>query len=140
MAAATAAVFPRIFAEASLFSPRWTPLYTRKFASRLLPMLALAIPGVSLNIPSLGDIWESVLRAAPKNKTSHSRKRQRQMAGKALKDVHSLCKCPGCGATKRTHRICPHCLNGMPLVYSRSSELIVTDIIYRNKRNVAQRC
>lgn len=34
------------------------------------------------------------------------------MAGKALKDVNGLCKCPGCGATKRTHRLCANCLNG----------------------------
>jgi ribosomal protein L32 len=48
----------------------------------------------------------------PKNKTSHSRKRHRQMAGKALKDVNNLCKCPGCGAVKRTHRLCENCLQG----------------------------
>ncbi|GAO16237.1 hypothetical protein UVI_02000190 [Ustilaginoidea virens] len=32
------------------------------------------------------------------------------MAGKALKDVNSLCQCPGCGETKRTHRLCQRCL------------------------------
>jgi ribosomal protein L32 len=32
------------------------------------------------------------------------------MAGKALKDVTSLCKCPACGQTKRMHYLCPHCL------------------------------
>ena len=56
--------------------------------------------------------WESVLRAVPKNKVSHSKKRSRQMAGKALKDVNHLCKCPGCGETKRTHRLCQTCLEG----------------------------
>ncbi|KAH6851087.1 WD40-repeat-containing domain protein [Chaetomium sp. MPI-CAGE-AT-0009] len=37
------------------------------------------------------------------------KKRHRQMAGKALKDVNSLCKCPACGELKRMHYLCPHC-------------------------------
>lgn len=31
------------------------------------------------------------------------------MAGKALKDVNSLCKCPACGEIKRMHYLCPNC-------------------------------
>jgi ribosomal protein L32 len=31
------------------------------------------------------------------------------MAGKALKDVNSLCKCPACGEVKRMHYLCPNC-------------------------------
>lgn len=76
-------------------------------------MLAVALPGITWKLPALlDDIWESVLRAVPKNKVSHSRKRHRQMAGKALKDVNSLAKCPGCGEEKRSHRMCPNCLEG----------------------------
>ncbi|KAJ6441846.1 Meiotic recombination protein rec14 [Purpureocillium lavendulum] len=82
----------------------------RLVSPSFLPTLSIAVPGVSLNLPTLDDIWESVLRAVPKNKVSHSRKRHRQMAGKALKDVNNLCKCPGCGETKRTHRLCQRCL------------------------------
>ncbi|KAH8175562.1 WD domain, g-beta repeat domain-containing protein [Sarocladium implicatum] len=68
---------------------------------RWMPALAAATSGISLNIPSLlEDIWEGILRAVPKNKVSHSRKRHRQMAGKALKDVNHLVKCPGCGMPK----------------------------------------
>ncbi|KAL2171823.1 hypothetical protein VTG60DRAFT_1520 [Thermothelomyces hinnuleus] len=37
------------------------------------------------------------------------KKRHRQMAGKALKDVTSLCKCPACGEVKRMHYLCPNC-------------------------------
>ncbi|KAF5658902.1 meiotic recombination rec14 [Fusarium heterosporum] len=58
----------------------------RQFTQKFLPTLSIAIPGVSLNLPTIDDIWESVLRAVPKNKVSHSKKRSRQMAGKALKD------------------------------------------------------
>ncbi|KAL2221418.1 ribosomal protein L32 [Thermoascus aurantiacus ATCC 26904] len=66
---------------------------------------------LSLSLPALlSDIWESVLRAAPKKKTSHMKKRHRQMAGKALKDVKSLTTCPGCGQIKRAHVLCPDCV------------------------------
>ncbi|SPJ78416.1 related to GTP-binding protein beta subunit-like protein [Fusarium torulosum] len=61
----------------------------RQFTQKFLPTLSIAIPGVSLNLPTIDDIWESVLRAVPKNKVSHSKKRSRQMAGKALKDVNT---------------------------------------------------
>ncbi|PYH95881.1 WD domain protein [Aspergillus ellipticus CBS 707.79] len=56
----------------------------------------------SLNIPGImADLWDSVLRAVPKKKTSHMKKRHRQMAGKALKDVKSLSTCSGCGQSKQ---------------------------------------
>ena len=71
----------------------------------------------SLWIPGLlSDIWGSVLRAVPKQKTSHMKKRHRQMAGKALKDVQNLKTCPGCGNIKRTHVLCSHCVAGMCLL------------------------
>lgn len=114
MAAATGALLPRLaYSTTILSSSRWATLYTRNFTTPFLPALSVALPGVSLNIPGLlGDIWESILRAVPKKKVSHAKRRHRQMAGKALEDVNSLCKCPGCGATKRTHRLCQTCLNG----------------------------
>lgn len=31
------------------------------------------------------------------------------MAGKALKDVTELCRCPACGGVKRMHFLCPTC-------------------------------
>ena len=69
---------------------------------------------ISLNVPGfVSDIWESILRAVPKKKTSHMKKRHRQMAGKALKDVKNLRTCPGCGHMKRSHVLCPHCVEGM---------------------------
>ena len=68
---------------------------------------------ITLNIPPiLADIWEAVLRAVPKKKTSHRKKRQRFMAGKALKDVTSLNKCSACGNVKRAHLLCPYCVTG----------------------------
>ncbi|RDW76214.1 mitochondrial 54S ribosomal protein bL32m [Aspergillus mulundensis] len=68
----------------------------------------------SLNVPGiLSDIWESVLRAVPKKKTSHMKKRHRQMAGKALKDVKNLNTCPACGQIKRSHVLCHHCVESI---------------------------
>ncbi|KAL1975667.1 hypothetical protein VTN31DRAFT_4059 [Thermomyces dupontii] len=63
-----------------------------------------SIPGL------LSGLWESVLRAVPKKKTSHMKKRHRQMAGKALKDVKSLNTCPACGSIKRAHVLCSNCV------------------------------
>ncbi|MBZ6432280.1 MAG: 50S ribosomal protein L32 [Acinetobacter pittii] len=86
--------------------------------ARFLPITPIATRflqpvSISLNIPSLlSDLWDSVLRAVPKKKTSHMKKRHRQMAGKALKDVKSLNKCPGCGQIKRAHLLCPNCVKG----------------------------
>lgn len=111
---AATAFLPRVASPLSLAASRWATFYTTPYTLKFLPSLSIAIPGVTINIPGLlGDIWESVLRAVPKNKVSHSKKRSRQMAGKALKDVNHLCKCPGCGEIKRTHRLCQHCLEGM---------------------------
>ncbi|KAJ3949954.1 mitochondrial 54S ribosomal protein bL32m [Colletotrichum fioriniae] len=105
-------LFPRISAPAFAQSPRILSLYTRQVTNSFLPALSFALPAFNLNIPAwLGGIWESILRAVPKKKTSHSKKRHRQMAGKALQDVKSLCKCPGCGQIKRQHVVCPHCLS-----------------------------
>ena len=90
----------------SLFSPQ---SYTRFL---LIPLIAPL--SVCLNVPSLiSDIWESILRAVPKKKTSHMKRRHRFMAGKALKDVHSLNKCSACGNVKRAHLLCPYCVRGM---------------------------
>ncbi|KAI1909817.1 Ski complex subunit Rec14 [Ophidiomyces ophidiicola] len=66
---------------------------------------------IILGLPSLLEgLWESILRAVPKKKTSHMKKRHRQMAGKALKDMKNVTKCPGCGQPKRAHLLCPTCV------------------------------
>ena len=73
----------------------------------------LTLPSISIQIPGfLADIWEGVLRAVPKKKTSHMKKRHRQLAGKALKDVKAINTCPGCGRPKKAHHLCPYCVAG----------------------------
>jgi large subunit ribosomal protein L32 len=77
------------------------------------PFAALAIPSLSIpSFPSLGDIWDGILKAVPKKKTSYRKKRQRFMAGKGLKDVTALNTCMACGRVKRAHILCPYCVDG----------------------------
>lgn len=83
--------------------------------TRRIPLLqhlrTSLLPAAFLPIPTLiGDLWDGLLRAVPKKKTSHLKKRHRQMAGKALKDVTALNKCSACGRTKRAHVLCPYCV------------------------------
>ncbi|KAK0634559.1 hypothetical protein B0T17DRAFT_513647 [Bombardia bombarda] len=114
MASSGSSFLPR-FLPATLFSAsRTIQLNIRQLSVPFLPSLVFAVPiSFQLSLPSipglLEGIWESILRAVPKKKTSHMKKRHRQMAGKALKDVTSLCKCPACGQTKKMHYLCPTC-------------------------------
>ncbi len=90
---------------------------TALFSHRLTQSLfgfPLAIPiSIGINVPPiLSGLWESILRAVPKKKTSHRKKRQRFMAGKALKDVKAINKCSACGKVKRAHLLCPYCVAG----------------------------
>ncbi|KAE8549755.1 Ski complex subunit Rec14 [Talaromyces marneffei ATCC 18224] len=90
-------------------SQRWTTIYYQRAV--LLQGLPVLSGYIANEVPSfLAGLWESVLRAVPKKKTSHMKKRHRQMAGKALKDVKSLSKCPSCGEPKRSHVLCPTCV------------------------------
>ncbi|KAI1337674.1 hypothetical protein F5Y15DRAFT_389903 [Xylariaceae sp. FL0016] len=114
MTSAFSTLFPRLFSGTFSTALRSTVLYSQHaqqapFPS--IPSLAVAIPGIVAGIPAiLGDIWEGILRAVPKSKTSHMKKRHRQMAGKALKDATNLNKCPACGGIKKMHTLCPTCL------------------------------
>ena len=78
------------------------------------PLLStIVLPSISIQLPGfLSDIWEGVLKAVPKKKTSHSKRRHRQLAGKALKDVKSINTCSGCGRPKKSHLLCPFCVAG----------------------------
>ena len=79
-----------------------------------LPFLStIALPAISISLPGfLSDVWEGILKAVPKKKTSHMKRRHRQLAGKALKDVKEINSCPGCGRPKKAHFLCPFCVAG----------------------------
>ncbi|KAK2760958.1 hypothetical protein FQN54_002200 [Arachnomyces sp. PD_36] len=108
---------PRIFPN--LLSTSTTLSSTAGPVSRLSQLSASISPSIlgatiTLNVPSfLTDIWGSILRAVPKKKTSHMKKRHRQMAGKALKDVRNINTCSGCGKPKRAHLLCPDCVGNI---------------------------
>lgn len=108
--------------SAALYTSPWISLSSRNTPPTLLyntlhsafqsAILVPAAVRIGL-IPSiLEGLWEGILRAVPKKKTSHRKKRQRFMAGKALKDVTALNRCSACGAVKRTHLLCPTCVAG----------------------------
>ncbi|KAK4115822.1 hypothetical protein N656DRAFT_775802 [Canariomyces notabilis] len=123
--AGSGSFLPRLLPPTLLSTIR-QQIHVRQFSLPLFPSIVLAIPvGFQLGLPSipslLGDIWESILKAVPKKKTSHMKKRHRQMAGKALKDVNSLCKCPACGETKRMHYLCPHCATKLRNMMNREA-------------------
>ncbi|KAI9229026.1 MAG: hypothetical protein DHS80DRAFT_14643 [Piptocephalis tieghemiana] len=64
----------------------------------------------TLNRPSLASLlWDGLLRAVPKSKVSHSRKRMRA-SNKGLKDRQDIVTCSGCGRSKRMHHLCRWCL------------------------------
>lgn len=110
---AFAELFPLTFNAHRVLQTRTATQLPRLLSIPLLSTLSLTIPAISLNLPGLlGEIWDGLLRAVPKKKTSHMKKRHRQLAGKALKDVHSINTCPACGKPKRAHLLCPYCVEG----------------------------
>jgi large subunit ribosomal protein L32 len=107
---------PQFSTSTTSIASRTTTLRVRQLAHPLLPTLSLSPQAaIQLKIPTLlGDLWESVLRAVPKKKTSYMKKRSRFMAGKALKDVTALNRCSACGHVKKAHVLCPYCVKGRP--------------------------
>ena len=114
-------LFPESSSSTPLTRTRFVTLFSSQLSTPLYSMLPLSISAIfHVNLPSLlPGLWESVLRAVPKKKTSHMKKRHRQMAGKALKDVSALNKCSACGRVKRAHLLCPYCVQGKSCVIFR---------------------
>ena len=77
----------------------------------LLPLL-IAIdcwPNTNRTHTSEADIFSTaILWAAPKKKTSHSKKRMR-MTNKWLKPIEHCGHCPNCGYPKLSHVLCGNC-------------------------------
>ncbi|KAJ2162687.1 hypothetical protein GGF46_000412 [Coemansia sp. RSA 552] len=87
--------FPRVSAALGIAFDRvaQTPLATRL--------------GVNLGLLG-GLLGEMILRAVPKQRTSHAKKRKR-MATKGLKNRQDLTPCRGCGRPKLAAHICRNC-------------------------------
>ncbi|KAF2636048.1 hypothetical protein P280DRAFT_410383 [Massarina eburnea CBS 473.64] len=103
----------------ALYAPVRRPFLQLPLLQRLsltTPFAALSIPALAIpswSIPSLADIWEGILKAVPKKKTSHRKRRQRFMAGKGIQDITALNKCSACGRVKRAHILCPYCVDAI---------------------------
>ena len=65
-------------------------------------------------ISPLIEIFEGILMAAPKRKTTHKQKRNR-MKLKWLKPMKNIQKCPYCGSEKYMHHLCRKCLTALRL-------------------------
>ncbi|KAK8215105.1 Ski complex subunit Rec14 [Zalaria obscura] len=76
-------------AQASLRPSIAAPLLER-CRTAVLPSIWIPIPGI------VSGLWEGILRAVPKKKTSHMKKRHRFMHNNKLKDVTALNKCSSC--------------------------------------------
>ncbi|KAG0143881.1 hypothetical protein CROQUDRAFT_48157 [Cronartium quercuum f. sp. fusiforme G11] len=64
-------------------------------------------------------ISSRILKAVPKKKVSHSRKRMRS-AHKGLKPDLGLSNCSGCGQSKRKHHLCLNCYAEKVLEWNRN--------------------
>jgi ribosomal protein L32 len=133
------AFLPRLSTPTVSNTSRFTTLYSRQLSLPVLPSLAFAIPSaIQLDVPGIIEgLWESILRAVPKKKTSHMKKRHRQMAGKALKDVTALNKCSACGHVKRAHLLCPYCVTGKFQAHIHQCKVLADWL--RNQTHVQQR-
>lgn len=81
------------------------------------------LPVVPSIIPIITGIWDSILRAVPKKKTSHSKKRKRQLVGKALQDKTNLTRCEACGDWKLLHTLCGSCVKNIQRDWRRRERL-----------------
>ena len=87
------------------------------------PTPRFALPTLSSIIPIITGIWDSILRAVPKKKTSYSRKRKRQLCGKGLKDKTNLHRCEACGDWKLLHTLCMSCVKSIQNDWRRRERL-----------------
>ena len=115
--------FPGLLPKITSFLAPASPTQSRLTPPRILTQAFCQSQGLRLTITlplavysSLSCLWallwDPFLRAVPKKKTSHRKKRQRFLAGKALKDVINLNTCSACGNVKRAHLLCPYCIEG----------------------------
>lgn len=63
---------------------------------------------VTKNTFQLPTWLEPILWAAPKKKTSHSKKRMRA-SNKGLQQKENVTACPACGSNKLLHHLCGNC-------------------------------
>lgn len=129
-----AMIIPRLtIGRLTLHRPLRLPpaLQPIRIAAAALPILGTSFSDVGSWIAG---IWDSILKAVPKKKSSYSRKRTRQLTGKALKDIERVVPCTSCGRPKRPHMICSNCLESTSI---RSiQKVFVLTCVCSHDRNV----
>ncbi|KAL7308933.1 hypothetical protein PS15m_011070 [Mucor circinelloides] len=68
----------------------------------------LTLESVTRNTFQIPTWLEPILWAAPKKKTSHSKKRMRA-SNKGLQQKENVTTCPACGSNKLLHHLCGNC-------------------------------
>ncbi|KAG2196625.1 hypothetical protein INT46_010120 [Mucor plumbeus] len=68
----------------------------------------LSSESVTRNTFQIPTWLEPILWAAPKKKTSHSKKRMRA-SNKGLQQKENVTTCPACGSNKLLHHLCGNC-------------------------------
>ncbi|KAL9542299.1 hypothetical protein MBANPS3_008681 [Mucor bainieri] len=68
----------------------------------------LTLDSVTRNTFQIPTWLEPILWAAPKKKTSHSKKRMRA-SNKGLQQKENVTTCPACGSNKLLHHLCGNC-------------------------------
>ncbi|PVU94738.1 hypothetical protein BB561_002299 [Smittium simulii] len=90
----------RVIADLNTFSPF-------KFALSALETVKFGLGwGIGSTIRDI--LTEAILRAAPKKKTTHSKKRMRA-SNKALKNRKDIVRCSACGRAKLLAHVCAYC-------------------------------
>ncbi|CAN6651657.1 large ribosomal subunit protein bL32m [Trichomonascus vanleenenianus] len=89
--------------------------------SGLIPRVGLPSISITLRLPALFQDSGIVL-AVPKKKTSHQKKRQRQLSPRnKINPLNNLNRCPACGNFKRAHTLCMHCVNEIKGLWKKES-------------------
>lgn len=83
---------------------------------------ALVSEAVTKNTFQLPTWLEPILWAAPKKKTSHSKKRMRA-SNKGLQQKENISTCPACGSNKLLHHLCGNCYSDI----KKKAKTLVTD-------------
>ncbi|GMM29154.1 mitochondrial 54S ribosomal protein YmL32 [Martiniozyma asiatica (nom. inval.)] len=123
-----------------------------KAAEALVPRMGLPAISVGVYLPRsfLPESWtqettstenakeEGILKAAPKKKVSHMRRRQRLYApgDKQVKLKNNLNRCPACGHYKRSHHLCMNCVGQIRKFWKqRDANEIIVEEEFANPRD-----
>lgn len=81
---------------------------TLSLTNALFNNSSLTSDSISRNTFEIPSWLEPILWAAPKKKTSHSKKRMRA-SNKGLQQKENVTTCPACGSNKLLHHLCGNC-------------------------------